>query len=156
WVRAEADLEGAPYNAPSLTGLRADEVAPLQRKDLSVRAFAVTHRIPSLGYTLLQTRRKLKPEYAGVPGAELARLRADGVAVQDEVVEAQLTFIGDCIGQSLYDQAHIWESKIVILEASFLAPGEEALATAKGHTHLHEIAEAVAHFGERVHCRHID
>jgi ribonuclease Z len=155
WLRAEAAFEGAPPNAPAMVGLQAGEVAQLGRKDLSVRAFAVTHRVPSLGYTLLQTKRKLKARYAGVAGRELARLRDEGVEIQDQVVEPQLTFIGDCIGQSLYDEPHIWESKVVILEASFLAPGEEELATAKGHTHLHEIASAVAHFGERVRCQHI-
>jgi ribonuclease Z len=155
WVRAEAALEGVPPNAPPLVGLQAGDVVPLARKDLSVRAFAVVHRVPSLGYTLLQTKRKLKAEYAGVRGAELARLRQQGVAVQDEIVEPQVTFIGDCVGRSLYDEAHIWESKVVILEASFLAPGEEELATAKGHSHLHESAAAVAHFGERVRARHI-
>jgi ribonuclease Z len=158
WVRAEAGFEGVPEAevvTPPFEGLRPGDVVQLGRKDLRVRAFPVVHRVPSLGYTLLMVKRKLKPELAGRPGPELARLRQEGAEIQDEVVEPRLTFIGDCIGQSLFDEAHIWDSPVLLLEATFLGPGEEELAARKGHTHLHEIAAALEHFGERVRCRHI-
>jgi ribonuclease Z len=157
WVRAEAAFEGVPevdVIAPPLTGLQPGEELQL-KKDLRVRAFPVTHRVPSLGYTLLAQKHKLKAGYAGTPGAGLARLRSQGVEIQETVVEPQLTFIGDCVAGSLFDEAHIWDSKILILEATFLAPGEEPLAAQKGHTHLHEIVAALEHFGDRVRCRHI-
>jgi ribonuclease Z len=158
WVRAEALFEGVPdvdITTPPLHGLIAGQQAQLRRKDLSVRAFPVIHRVPSLGYTLRTHKRKLKPEYAGVPGAELARLKQEGVEVQFDVVEPQLTFIGDCIGQSLLDEPHIWDSRVLLLEATFLAPGEEPLALKKGHTHLHEIADVMTQLGDRVRCEHI-
>jgi ribonuclease Z len=160
WIHAEAKFEGVPdadVIAPPLIGLvPGGEPQPLpRRKDLRVRAFPVTHRVPSLGYTLYAHKRKLKPEYQGVAGAELARLRASGVEVQREVDEPRLTFIGDCIGQSLVDQAHIWQSPVVIIEATFLAPGEEELAARKGHTHLGEIARALDELGDAVTARHI-
>lgn len=148
WIRAEADFEGVPEDdviTPQLIGLTAGQSIAL-KKDLSARAFPVIHRVPSLGYTLVTHKRKLKPEYSGLPGAELARLKAEHVDIQYDVTEPLVTFIGDCIGQSLFDEAHIWQSRVVILEATFLAPGEEALATKKGHTHLHEIARAVEKF----------
>jgi ribonuclease Z len=148
WLRAEADFEGVPEEdviTPSLVGLTAGQTVPL-KKDLSARAFPVIHRVPSLGYTLVSHKRKLKPEYAGIPGPELARLKAQHVDIQYDVSEPLFTFIGDCIGQSLVDEAHIWQSRVLVLEATFLAPGEEALAAKKGHTHLHEIASAVEHF----------
>jgi ribonuclease Z len=158
WVRAEAQFEGVPdvdITTPPLFGMTPGQEARLRRKDLSVRAFPVVHRVPSLGYTLRLHKHKLKPEYAGVPGAELARLKREGITFQDEVIEPQLTFIGDCIGQSLIDEEHIWDSRVLLLEATFLAPGEEALAAKKGHTHLHEIADVLGRLGERVRCEHI-
>jgi ribonuclease Z len=148
WIRAEADFEGVPEDdviTPQLIGLLPGQSMAL-KKDLSVRAFPVIHRVPSLGYTLMTHKRKLKPEYSGLPGAELARLKAQNVEIQYDVSEPLVTFIGDCIGQSLFDEEHIWRSRVVILEATFLAPGEEELATRKGHTHLHEIARAVEKF----------
>jgi ribonuclease Z len=160
WIRAEAQFEGVPaaeITAPPLVGLRPDGalVELARRKDLRVRAFPVTHRVPSLGYTLYTHKRKLKAEYQGVPGPELARLRAGGVEVQRDVDEPRLTFIGDCIGQSLVDERHIWQSPIVIIEATFLAPGEEEQAAKKGHTHLHEIARALDELGDAVATQHI-
>jgi ribonuclease Z len=160
WVQAEAQFEGVPeadVAPPPLTGLGPDSpLVPLpRRKELRVRAFPVTHRVPSLGYTLLTHKRKLKAEYHGVPGPELVRLRAEGVTVQDEVDEPRVTFIGDCIGQSLLDQAHIWKSRIVIIEATFLGPGEEALAERKGHTHVAEIARTLLQLGDAVETEHI-
>ena len=159
-VQAEARFEGVPDEAveiPHFHGLvdSPDSVALPYRKDLRVRAFAVTHSVPSLGYTILSRKRKLRPEYAGVPGPEIAKLRASGVDVQYEIDDPQVTFIGDCIGASLVEQAHIWDSPIVIIEATFLEPGEEALAAKKMHTHLSEIARALDELGDRVTTRHI-
>lgn len=43
----------------------------------------------------------------------------------------------------------------MIVEATFLGPGEDPLAAAKGHTHLSEVAAAREHFGDRVRCEHL-
>lgn len=152
WIRAEAAFEGVSEEElvlPPLRGLVPDgEPAPLpRRRDLAVRAFPVIHRVPSLGYTILQKKRKLRAQYRHLPGPDIARLRKEGVELSDEVMEPALTFIGDCVGQSLVEQAHIWDSRIVIIEATFLAPGEEALAAQKGHTHIAEVARALERFG---------
>jgi ribonuclease Z len=160
WVRAEARFEGVPdefIETPAFHGLRDGPqlVSLPYRKDLRVRAFAVQHSVPSLGYTLFSHKQKLKPEYRTTPGAEIAKLRKAGVEVQHELDEPLLTFIGDCNGVTLFEQAHIWASPVLILEATFLEPGEEALATKKLHTHLSEISAALEHFGDKVTCEYI-
>lgn len=160
WIRAEAQFEGVPDEAvetPVFHGLVGDDtqVTLPYRKDLRVRAFPVHHSVPSLGYTILAHKKKLKDEYRDLPGAEIARLRKSGTEVQRDVVEPLLTFIGDCNGASLLEQAHIWASPIVILEATFLEPGEEGLAVKKAHTHLSEIVHALEELGDRVACQHI-
>ena len=125
------------------------------RKDLRVRAFPVRHSVPGVSYTILAHKRKLKPEYRELPGPEIARLRKDGVDVQVDVHDPLLTFIGDCDGTTLLEQEHIWASPILILEVTFLEPGEEDLAIKKAHTHLSEIATALETLGDRVQCKHI-
>jgi ribonuclease Z len=160
WIRAEAAFEGVPdetVETPAFHGLAGDDrLVPLaHRKDLRVRAFPVRHSVPSLGYTILAHKRKLKPEYKDTPGPEIARLRKEGVDVQYDVDDPLLTFIGDCDGATLLEQAHIWTSPVLILEATFLEAGEEALARKKAHTHLTEIAAALETMGERVACEHI-
>ncbi len=160
WIRAEAIFEGVPdetVETPALHGLAGDaSLTPLaHRKDLRVRAFPVHHSVPSLGYTILAHKKKLKAEYAGLAGAEIGRLRKEGVEVQYDVDDPLVTFIGDCTGATLLEQTHIWSSPILILEATFLEPGEEALAIKKAHTHLSEIATALETLGDRVTCQHI-
>ena len=160
WIRAEAAFEGVPdesVETPAFHGLAGDDaLLPLPyRKDLRVRAFPVHHSVPSLGYTILAHKKKLKPEYRELPGAEIARLRKSGTEVQVDVDDPLLTFIGDCTGATLLEQAHIWASPVVILEATFLDAGEQELAIAKAHTHVLEIAAALETLDERVACRHI-
>ena len=160
WIRAEAAFEGVPdedVETPALRGLHAspDLVELPHRKDLRVRAFAVTHSVPSLGYTILAHKKKLLPAYAGLPGPEIAKLRKQGVEVQADVADPLVTFIGDCIGESLLAEAHIWQSPVVIIEATFLEAGEEALAAKKMHTHLAEIAHVLDELGDRVATQHV-
>lgn len=160
WIRAEAAFEGVregDVETPAFIGLAGDEslTALPHRPDLRVRAFPVRHSVPSLGYTILQAKKKLLPEYAGLAGPEIAKLRKSGVEVQREHADPLLTFIGDCDGATLLEQAHIWQSPIVILEATFLEPGEEDLARKKLHTHVLEIGAALEALGDRVACKHI-
>ncbi|MEO8702729.1 MAG: hypothetical protein ABI867_21980 [Kofleriaceae bacterium] len=159
-VRAEAIFEGVPEEAvttPQFHGLVAggDSVELPFRKDLRVRAFPVRHSVPSLGYTILQRKNKLKPEYQGMPGPDIAKLRKSGVEVQTTVEDPLVTFIGDCVGASLVEQDHIWDSPIAIIEVTFLEAGEEALAAKKAHTHLSEVAAVLEQLGDRIATRHI-
>ena len=160
WIRAEAQFAGAPDERgriPRFVGLAASEerVGLPHRPDLRVRAFAVQHSVPSLGYTIFSHKRKLAPAYHGRPGAEIAALHEAGVDVHVEVDEPRVTFIGDCIGASLLEEAHIWDSPVVIIEATFLAAGEEEVAAKKMHTHIVDIARALEQLGDAVASRHI-
>lgn len=160
WIRAEAIFEGVPdevVETPRFHGLTPGHALTelAHRKDLRVRAFPVHHSVASLGYTILAHKKKLKPEYLALPGPEIGKLRKSGVEVQYEVDEPLLTFIGDCNGATLLEQEHIWASPILILEMTFLEPGEEALAIKKAHTHLSEIVTALETMADRVQCKHI-
>jgi len=139
WVRAEAQFEGVPdevVETPAFHGLAPSPelVALPYRKDLRVRAFAVTHSVPSLGYTIPTHKRKLLPADRDLPGPEIAKLRKAGADVQVDVDDPVVTFIGDCIGASLIEEAHIWSSPILIIEATFLAPGPPGILEAKRGT----------------------
>lgn len=160
WIRAEARFEGVDdehVTLPNLIGLEASgELRPLpKRPDLLVLAFEVNHTIPSLGYTLLSKKQKLRAEYRSLSGAEIARLRKQGVEVTRDEVSPRVTFIGDCDGKTLIKQAHIWRSPVLIIEATFLAPGEQALAEQRLHTHISEIAQALERFGDQMAVEHL-
>jgi ribonuclease Z len=152
--RADAAFEGVSdddYVGPDVRGLSGDRqlVALPWRKDLFVSPFDVEHRgVPSLGYTLKERRRKLKDEHKDKAGKDIAALRKGGVEVNDVVDVPLLTFIGDCEGRSLVEQAHIWDSAVVVIEATFVDVGEEEMAKDKGHTHLSEIGRVLRDLGQ--------
>src|SRR5262245_20341163 len=88
WSRLQADTERCTF-----TALSAGDEVPL--KGGYARAFASPHRIDTLGYTLFQRVRKLKPELVGVEGAEIARRVQAGEEVHQIIDRAELCFPGD-------------------------------------------------------------
>jgi len=146
WIRASALFEGVrgTIKLPHIVPLRADtqraEPLPLtHRKHNSVRAFRADHGVPSLGYTLYETRHKLKAEYQGRAGRELAALKREGVAIEAPLHIPLITFIGDCTAETLHREDEIWESRVLVIESTYIAEGEERFARERGHTHLSEI-----------------
>ena len=162
WIRASAVFEGVrgQVRLPTLIPLThmSTRVEPLRleyRDNLSVRAFRADHGVPSLGYTIYDSRLKLKPEYIGTPGRELAQLKREGVKIESPLHTPRITFIGDCTIETLKREDEIWESKILVIESTFIGVGEERQARQKGHTHLSEIAGLLRELGAEVRCEAI-
>jgi ribonuclease Z len=139
WNRLEA-THSQHLDLPRLRGLEPGEVVWLHRQ-LAARTFAVRHTAPSLGYTLFDVRKKLKAQFQGLPGPELARLRKEGVAFEEELWLPRLTFIGDSTIETLYREPHVGESRVLFLEVTFLMDGEQELARRRGHTHVDDLVQ---------------
>jgi len=75
--------------------------------------------VKSLSYIVYHVKHKLRPEYAGMPGAEIGRLRKQlgDEAVMQEVREAVLAYSGDT---PVEDVTRYKEVQILIHEATFL------------------------------------
>jgi ribonuclease Z len=141
---------------PRLVGLMPGQRVELpSRSGMSVEAFPVPHRVESLGYTLRANRRKLKAEFADLPGAEVGALRRKGVVVQEEVLEPVFTYLGDHTGEVFDLQSHIWNSSVLVVETTFIRPGEEAAARERGHTHLSELVSALERHGDQSRVQHV-
>ncbi len=106
-----------------------------------VRAFDVVHRIPSRGYTVLETRRKLKPAFLGLPGPAIREAHARGEALYDHREVNVLTYIGDSTLETLERHPEVGESEVLFLEATHLPGTSPAVSAKYGHTHLEELAE---------------
>jgi len=138
-------LEGFERYAAVLHGVRPGDRFPL-RHDLEVDVIAGSHRIPCAGYVFCEMRRKLRRDLAGSPGEEIARLRERGVAVTEEVRTPLLAYPGDC-DAGIFDAApEIFRARILLLECTFLRPGEEEKAARYGHLHLSDIAARAGDF----------
>lgn len=121
----------------------------------ALEPFDVVHRIASRGYTVIESRRKLRPEYAGLPGPEIGAAVAAGEQVHDTIEYPLLTYIGDSTIETLRRQPHIGKSEILLLEATFLGPHDHEAAARYGHTHLDEIVALWHEQPETLAARHI-
>ena len=144
-----------------LVGLDVDQEVELSR-ELVVRTFATRHTIPSLGFLLYERRKKLKPEYHHLSGEEIRDLRLSGVEVSAEIRLPKVAYMGDTAPQGLDGLPDIYRAEILIMEMTFVAPGERASVIHKyGHTHLDDIIARAdrfeneliiaSHFSTRLH-----
>jgi len=144
-LEIHAELEGVERYAADVRGVAPGDEIPL-RHDLAVEVFPGSHRVPCVGYLFCERRHKLKPEFAGLPGTELARLREKGVAVAIPTRTPILAYPGDC-DAGIFDRApQIFGAKVLLIECTFLRPGEEDRARRYRHIHLSDIAARAGDF----------
>jgi ribonuclease Z len=136
WASLQADSDRL-----TLTG-----IAPGDRIDLPKGTFATVfsapHRIDAVGFTIFQTKRKLKPELAGLPTEEIgARARA-GEEVNTTETFPLLCFPGDTRIEVVEEEETVRTARILILECTFV--GDKVTpqkARRTGHVHLDQVAE---------------
>lgn len=159
WIKAEAMFEGVgetKFRYPEIEPVKAGERIPLRyRKDLVLEPFEVKHSVTAMGATVLLHKRKLKDVFLGKSAEEIIELRQNGVEITREVFEPQLSFLGDCLGESLLENSHVFNSKVLVTECTFLDEDEEQMAHKKGHTHLSSIVHALNELGDQVKCEQI-
>lgn len=127
-----------------------------------VTTFPTRHTVPSLGYTVWERRKKLKPEYQGLSGDQIRDLRLSGVEVSGEVRIPLVCYTGDTAPEGLDACPSVYSAKILITEMTFFRPEHRKEKIHKfGHTHLDDILERAdkfqnellifAHFSTRYH-----
>jgi ribonuclease Z len=60
-----------------------------------VKIVDCVHSVPTVGYCFSEFRSKLKSEYKGLQGSEIAKLHKQGVEIQETVLEPIFAFMGD-------------------------------------------------------------
>jgi ribonuclease Z len=129
-----------------IIGLKPGERVELP-DDRYVSAFPTAHPVPSRGYVVWERRFKLKPEYVGVPGAELKRLRDSGTVATIEVSVPLVCYTGDTGPAGLDADSAVYEAKILIVEMSFARPEHSRERIhAFGHLHLDDFVERADRF----------
>ncbi len=122
------------------------------RGNLVIRPFASVHVVPTLGYTVVERRTKLRDEFRDLPGADIARLRTSGRSDVFRIEEVPLlTFTGDTRPAVIEREPLVRNSRVLLMETSFLdARKSLKAARAGGHIHLDELLQ-LAHLLENEH-----
>ncbi len=114
------------------------------RGDLHVRAFQTHHVVPSLGYTLVREVSKLRSEYRGLDGKEIATRKRAGEDLFHTIERPELSYCTDTLVQALDNNPELYRSRVLILECTFLDDRKSLAASRAGcHIHLDELLERV-------------
>jgi ribonuclease Z len=129
-----------------LVGMRAGDAVAISA-DHYVTAFPTAHPIPSRGYVVWERRRKLKDEFAGLPGEKLKELRESGVEITAEMSVPLVCYTGDTGPAGLDADPAVYQAKVLITEMSFArAEHSRDKIHEFGHLHLDDFVDRADRF----------
>ncbi len=134
-----AEIERHPSPA-EFFGLTDGEQLPL-RRNLAIRAFDVNHAAYALGYSLIETRHKLKSEYVDRTGPQLVELKKQGISIQDSVEVPLVAYCGDSADGDFFDLDHVRNANLLIMECTFFDADHLVRAKAGRHLHVRELPD---------------
>ena len=144
-LRLWADIDGNEPPA-NIHPVRAGEDVVL-RRDLVVRPFEVNHpcrkrgriTVPALGFAAIDVRQKLRQEYQNLTGPQLVELKNRGVEITRRVEIPLVAYCGDSASGDYLDLDFVRNSKILLLECTFVEPDHLERARAGGHLHVSDL-----------------
>ena len=135
----DVERQGTPYQ---IIGVAPGQLYQV-RKDFGIRCFATHHGGPSLGYSLISIREKLKPEFIGRPGPELAAMHRAGVEIQYRVEVPLVTYLGDTTLGPVFEHPDVVNAEVLITECTFFDSEHDTRAKAGKHLHIDQFVQAL-------------
>jgi ribonuclease Z len=140
-VRIWGQIEGHPSPA-EIVGLEPGQDHRI-RRDLVVRAFSVSHGGPALGFCVIETRRKLKPEFADLTGPQLVQLKKQGTRIEFDLEVPLVCYPGDTADGPHFDLDVVRRSRVMLLECTFFDPDHVRRARVGQHLHVRDLTGLV-------------
>jgi ribonuclease Z len=138
-------LTGATFEEVKIVGVAPGQELRVGRS-LYVRGHAAPHRVAARGYEIIERRHHLREEYFGADGETIARLRHEGVQVEEEYRKAILFYTGDTDRGMLESCDALFRAEVLMIECSFVAEGHQDRAARYRHIHIDDIAEFAERF----------
>lgn len=131
--RYDLDINSVPMSAGDIASMRGD---------MEVRAHPNQHRVPCLGYSLIRKIKKLKDEYRGLPGQEIAKRKHAGEDLFRVEERCDISYCTDTLIEALDETPALYRSRVLVLECTFLDERKSRDASRAGcHIHLDEILQ---------------
>lgn len=137
-IDAWAKLDGNKIPA-RLVGVKPGDEHQI-KQNLIARAFPTKHTRGSVGFTVIEKRKKLKPEYAGIKGPQIVELKKQGIEIDYPLEFPIVTYLGDTQYVDFSQLQYIADSKILIAECTFYEGEHTSRAKAGRHMHVDELA----------------
>jgi ribonuclease Z len=138
-IDAWSKLDGS--NIPAkLVGVKPGDEYQI-KPNLVARAFPTKHTRGSVGFTVIEKRKKLKPEYSGLSGPQIVELKKQGTEIDFPLEFPIVTYLGDTQYVDYSQLQYIVDSKILIAECTFYEDEHTDRAKAGKHMHVDELAK---------------
>lgn len=119
--------------------------------NLYARTFPVKHSYGAVGYTIIEKRKKLKPEFTKLNGQQIVELKKQGIEIDYTLELPIVTYMGDTSYTDFSQIDYIAKSKILIIECTFFLDEHKDRADAGKHMHINEFADLI----ERMENEHV-
>lgn len=123
-----------------IIGLDENEEVEI-KNNVFLRGFHVDHTVPAMGYSIIERRTKLKPEFKDIPQDELMRIRNQGQAITYELRVPIVAYLGDTIPGTHLEREEVCNAKVVITECTFFEQSHKERATVGKHFHVDDFAK---------------
>ncbi len=121
------------------------------KPNLIARAFPTKHTRGAVGFSVIEKRKKLLPEYLGLSGPQIVELKRQGVQIDLPLEIPLVSYLGDTQYADFSQLEYIANSKILIAECTFYEDEHTGRAEAGRHMHIDELGPLL----ERMNNQHI-
>lgn len=137
-INAWGKLDGN-FIPVKLIGVKPGDEYPL-KGNLFVRVFSVNHSRGAVGYSIIEKRRKLKPEYLELTGTQIVELKKQGIQIDYTLEFPLVSYLGDTGYFDLTKVDDLAKTKTLITECTFFLDEHKDRADAGKHLHVDELA----------------
>ncbi len=113
------------------------------KPNLFARVFPTKHSRGSVGYSVIEKRKKLKPEYRKLTGPQIVELKRQGIEIDYPLEIPIVTYLGDTQYVDFSQLDYIAQSRILIAECTFYEIEHAVRAEAGKHMHIDEFAKLI-------------
>ncbi len=137
-IDAWSKLDGNKIPA-KLVGVKPGDEYKI-KPNLIARVFPTKHSRGSVGFTVIEKRKKLKNDYKGLTGPQIVELKKQGIEIDYPLEFPIVTYLGDTQYVDFSQLDYIVQSKILIAECTFYEDEHTTRAKAGKHMHVDELA----------------
>ena len=140
-IDAWSNLDGNKIPA-NLVGVKPGDEYQI-KPNLFTRVFPTKHSKGSVGYSVIEKRKKLKSEYSGLTSPQIVELKKQGAQIDYPLEIPIVTYLGDTRYVDFSQLKYVVESKILIAECTFYEVEHTERAEAGRHMHLDEFVTLI-------------
>ena len=135
-IGAWGRLDGNPIPA-NIVGVSPGDEYQI-KPNLFTRVFPTKHSPGSVGYSVIEKRKKLRPEFSKLTGPQIVELKKQHIEIDYPVELPIVTYFGDTQYVDFSQLKYIAESRILIAECTFYQDEHTGRAEAGKHIHIDE------------------